>query len=139
MSDPAKIAALVAARRSTLPSDSDNLKRVYRHTFPLARAPGQKAVVLDMAVEYWRVLFSSPSWSWSSPSTPWLDWWLTFLTEKYQRSVNKDLWDQTLMFARKTVEDEQLGFWSEDSAWPAVIDDFVAYVKERRGTSMDLS
>jgi DCN1-like protein 1/2 len=26
-----------------------------------------------------------------------------------------------------------LSFWSEDGAWPGVIDEFVAYVKEKRG------
>ena len=87
-----------------------------------------------MATEYWRLLFSEPSVEWSTKSTPWLEWWIEFLQTKYKKSVNKDMWDQTMVFALKTLEDENLSFWSEDSAWPGVIDEFVAYVKtDKRG------
>lgn len=141
VSEPKKIAKEVSTRQASLTSDSALLKKVYRHTFTLARAPGQKAVALEAATEYWRVLLSAPSLAWSSPSTPWLEWWLEFLTEKYKKSVNKDLWDQTLVFAQRTLDDESMGFWSEDAAWPGVIDEFVEYVKEKRGgaDSMDTS
>ncbi|KAH0158299.1 DUF298-domain-containing protein, partial [Aureobasidium melanogenum] len=109
-------------------------KSIYKHTFILARQPGQKAVALENATEYWRLLLTSPSLQWSTPNTPWLDWWIEFLTEKYKKSVNKDMWDQTLVFAEKTLVDEALSFWSEDSAWPGVIDEFVEYVKtDKRG------
>lgn len=139
ISDPSNIAALVASRSALLPSDPDVLKAVYRHTFPLARAPGQKAVALDTATEYWRVLLAAPSLDWTgAKGTPWLEWWLEFLTEKYGKSVNKDLWDQTLVFAQRTLADEDMGFWSEDSAWPGVIDEFVAFVKERRSDGMEV-
>lgn len=37
------------------------------------------------------------------------------------------------MFAQKTLEDGSMSWWSEDGAWPGVIDDFVAFVRERRG------
>ncbi|KAF2148249.1 hypothetical protein K461DRAFT_262261 [Myriangium duriaei CBS 260.36] len=141
VSDPSKIATLVSSRRQSLPSDPALIKKVYRHTFIIARAAGQKAVALDAATEYWRVLLSSPSLAWRSKDTPWLDWWLEFLTERYKKSVNKDLWDQTLVFAQRTLEDESMGFWSEDAAWPGVIDEFVEFVKEKRGggESMDTS
>jgi DCN1-like protein 1/2 len=41
------------------------------------------------------------------------------------------MWNMTLNFAIKCVEDETLSFWSEDGAWPSVIDDFVAWCKEK--------
>jgi DCN1-like protein 1/2 len=41
------------------------------------------------------------------------------------------MWNQTLEFANKTMEDESLSFWSEDGAWPSVIDDFVSWCKEK--------
>ena len=78
------------------------------------------------------MLLAAPSLAWTGPDAPWLDWWLEFLTERYGKSVNKDLWDQTLVFAQKTLEDPSLGFWSEDAAWPGVIDEFVGFVGERR-------
>ena len=46
--------------------------------------------------------------------------------------MNKDLWRQTLTFAEETVKDDTLGFWSEESSWPSVIDDFVEWVKTEK-------
>lgn len=43
------------------------------------------------------------------------------------------MWNQLFEFYLKSIEDETLSFWSEDGAWPGVIDDFVAYAKEKRG------
>lgn len=36
------------------------------------------------------------------------------------------------MFALKSLDDESLGWWSEDGAWPGVLDEFVAFVAEKR-------
>lgn len=136
VSDINKMREMVQQRRANLddPSFRPTFKSIYKHTFILARQPGQKAVALENATEYWRLLLTKPSLEWSAPNTPWLDWWIEFLTEKYKKSVNKDMWDQTLVFAEKTLHDEALSFWSEDSAWPGVIDEFVEYVKtDKRG------
>ncbi|KAI5205246.1 hypothetical protein AUEXF2481DRAFT_9266 [Aureobasidium subglaciale EXF-2481] len=142
INDVKKMRDTVEQRRAKLadPSFRPTFKSIYKHTFILARQPGQKAVALEAATEYWNLLFTSPSLDWSSPSTPWLDWWKEFLETKYKKSVNKDMWDQTLVFAEKTLDDEALSFWSEDSAWPGVIDEFVEYVKteKRAGDAMDV-
>jgi DCN1-like protein 1/2 len=131
---------MVQQRRASLADASfrPTFKSIYKHTFLLARQSGQKAVALEAATEYWRLLLTSPSLEWSTSSTPWLEWWIEFLQEKYKKSVNKDMWDQTLVFAEKTLADENLSFWSEDSAWPGVIDEFVEYVKtdKRAGQSV---
>ena len=96
---------------------------------------------MEAATEYWKVLFTEPSIAWSTENTPWLDWWIEFLQERYKKSVNKDMWDQTLSFAEKVLDDESLKWWSEDSAWPGVIDEFVEYVQKdkRGGEAMDVS
>ena len=52
---------------------------------------------------------------------------------KWKKAVNKDLWKQTLTFAEETMKDESLEFWNEESSWPSVIDDFVAWVKTEKG------
>lgn len=119
-----------------MPSNKDLFTKVYKYTFLIARTPGQKAVGLEMALVYWDLLFSSPlsAVTWSTPSTPWLTWWSEFLTTSYKKSVNKDMWNETLKFAQLTLEDEAMSFWSEESSWPSVIDDFVDWVKkEKRG------
>jgi DCN1-like protein 1/2 len=136
INDVKKMSETVQQRRDSLGEQSfrATFKNIYKHTFKLAKVPEQKAVGLEMASEYWRLLFTKPSLEWSTASTPWLEWWIEFLTEKYKKSVNKDLWDQTLVFAEKTLADEGMSFWSEDSAWPGVIDEFVEYVKtDKRG------
>ena len=46
--------------------------------------------------------------------------------------MNRDMWNMTYEFYKKTLEDESLGWWDEHGAWPGVVDDFVVYVKERR-------
>ena len=126
--------------RETLPTDKELFTRVYNHTFSLALTQGQKAVQLETATEYWRLLLTAPSLNWSTPKTPWLTWWIEYLGTQWKKSVNKDLWKQTGKFVAESLKDETMGFWSEDGAWPSVIDDFVAFVKEKRaegGQAMD--
>jgi len=109
------------------------LKRVYRYTFVCSKEKGQKALPLENALVYWELIFNSPGKPWVTASTNWIDLWGEFLRAKWTKSVNKDMWNQTFEFFLKTMQDETLSFWSEDSAWPGVIDEFVAYVKEKRG------
>ena len=125
--------AAVATFRTRLTTDPDFFKRVYKYTFLIARTPGQKAVALDAAIEFWRLLFSPPSVSWNTATTPWLDLWIEYLERKWKKTVNKDMWEQTLAFSQKSLKDETMSWWSEDGAWPGVLDEFVLYVNERKG------
>lgn len=118
-------------------SDLALFKRVYKHTFICAKDKGQKALALENALVYWDLLFSPPGKSWVTRSTNWAALWAEFLNAKWTKSVNKDMWNQTFVFFEKTMEDESLSFWSEDGAWPGVIDEFVAYAKEKRGDVPD--
>jgi len=47
--------------------------------------------------------------------------------------VNKDVWNETLRFAQESLQDQALSFWSEEASWPSVIDEFVGWVKNKRG------
>jgi DCN1-like protein 1/2 len=116
-----------------LSSDINLFKRVYKHTFICSKERGQKALPLENAVVYWQMLFNPPGMKWATASTNWLALWLDFLDKKWTKSVNKDMWNQTFEFFQKSMQDETMSFWSEDGAWPSVIDDFVAYVKDKRG------
>lgn len=132
MSDVPGIRALVEERENKIgdPSFKTQFKSIYKHSFILARPEGQKAVPLETAGVFWGLLLKQ----WSTNNTPWLEWWVEFLETRWKKSVNKDMWDQTLTFSDKTLEDESMSWWSEDSAWPGVIDEFVEYVqKEKRG------
>lgn len=109
------------------------MKRVYKHTFVVAKPPGQKAIPLEQAIEYWRLLYSPSGLDWNTNTTPWLHWWIEFLESKWKRTVNKDMWDQLFNFAEKSLDDETLSFWSEDGAWPGVIDEFVEWARTEKG------
>jgi DCN1-like protein 1/2 len=110
---------------------------VYRHTFICSKEKGQKALPLDNALVYWELLFSPPGMTWATPSNNWLGLWTEYLNKNWTKSVNRDMWNQTFEFYQKSMQDESLSFWSEDGAWPGVIDDFVAYVKTKRGDVVD--
>lgn len=138
-----KIKSTVAQRRSQLPTDKELFKRVYNHTFQLALQEKQKGLSMEIAMEFWKVLLEKPGFAWRTASTPWIDWWFEFYESRVKKAVNKDLWKQILNFARETVKDDTLGFWSEESSWPSVIDEFVEWVKtEKRpggGDAMEIS
>ena len=123
--------------KTSLSSSLEIFTKVYTHTFQLAKGSGnQKAVPLEMATEYWNLLFTHQlsAVKWSTRSFPWAQWWTEFLTTEWKRSINKDIWNQTLKFAQLTLQDEAMSFWSEEASWPSVIDEFVEWVKkEKRG------
>jgi DCN1-like protein 1/2 len=124
------------ARKNEIRSDRALFKRVYNHTFILLlEEKAKKTIELEQAEGFWRVLFSPAGLEWKSKSgsRPWLDWWMEFLTAKWGKAVNKDLWRQTLTFAEATLADEGLGFWTEESSWPSVIDEFVEWVQTEKG------
>lgn len=127
-----KISNIVGQRRAQLSGNAALFKRVYNHTFTLALQEGQKSLQPEIAAEFWRMLFSAPGLEWKTSRTPWLDWWLQFQEEKWKRAVGKDLWRQTLAFAEASMKDDSLGFWSEESSWPSVIDEFVDWVKNEK-------
>lgn len=126
-------------QKITQPSErtqSGLYRRVYKHTFKLACQPGAKSIPLETAAEFWKNLFSDKAMAWvSADETEWFPMYLAFLQEKWKKAVNKDLWDQTLLFALKTLEDPSMSWWSEDSAWPGIIDEFVGFAKEKTGVA----
>ena len=128
-----KQAAYVNSQTSELSKDRDYFKRIYRYTFIFSREPGQKAMPLDTAIIYWNMLFTAPAWEWKTKDTNWLGLWTEYLEKNWTKTVSKDMWNQTAEFAIKTLDDDSLAFYSEDGAWPSVIDDFVDWIKEKRG------
>jgi DCN1-like protein 1/2 len=121
-------------------SDPKTFREVYRHAFILGKEGEARAVTLDMATMFWQILFKEPGRPWVGRQTglDWLSQWLAFLSEKWTRTVSKDMWNQTYEFAAKSIEDESLSFWSEDGAWPGVIDQFVAWYREKKATTEDM-
>jgi DCN1-like protein 1/2 len=131
----AKQQAVLANMRKSLGTDAPYFRKVYRNAFLLARAPGQKSVALDAACEFWRLLFGEQGWRWNSKETDWLEEWVGFVETKWKKSVGKDMWDQTEIFAQKCLEDGSLGWWDEEQSWPGVLDDFAVFMREKLGKS----
>ena len=127
-----KIRSAVQQRQSQLQTDKPTFRQVYNHAFLLGLANNQKSLALEVAIEFWSLLFSASGYQWRTSKTPWLDWWIEFQQNKWKKAVNKDLWRQTLTFAEETMKDETLSFWSEEASWPSVIDDFVEWVKTEK-------
>jgi len=132
--------------RKKVATDTVYFKQVYRYAFKLAKPEGQRSVPMDSAIDFWNMFFRQGKGGidWNASSTSWLDLWTEFYEAKSKRPVNKDLWNMVGELVLKTREPdgESLGWWTEDGAWPMAIDDFVAFVKEKRksdGDSMDTS
>jgi DCN1-like protein 1/2 len=130
--------AYIKSLKAELPANEAVFERVYKYSFTICKTGNSKQAALEQAIAFWDLLLGSPlsAIQWTSPNTPWLDWWKEFLTTSFKKSVNKDMWNETLKFAKLTLKDEAMTFWTEESSWPSVIDDFVAWVKnEKRGGS----
>jgi DCN1-like protein 1/2 len=127
----------IKSQVSRLSIDLPVFKKVYRHAFFANKERSQRALDLEVAIGAWKGLFAPPGWTWATESTDWLELWVQYLEQKWTKSVNKDMWNQTFEFFQKSLNDDSMGFWSEDGAWPGVIDDFVVYVKEHRAGSSD--
>lgn len=126
---------------ASLSRDPAYFKRVYRYVFTAGKEPDQRALSLENAVVFWTMLFSAPGLEWRTASHDWLGLWKTYLDERWTRSVNRDMWNMTLEFAVRSMGDETLGFWSEEGAWPSVVDEFVAWCRERgvgKGEEMEV-
>ena len=125
--------AAIPRLTTAIASDANAFKRVYRFTFNLAKPAGQRAVPLDVAIAMWTTLFTPPGTPWNTRKMHWLDLWTDYLNEKWKKTVNKDMWNMTGEFQRKTVELDRAGLdnWDMNGTWPVVIDEFVVWVKEK--------
>lgn len=129
--------AFIRGQIARLSTDPSYFKRVYRHAFIAGKEANQKSLPLENAIVFWQLLFSPPGRPWKSANRDWSALWEQFLTAKWTRSVNKDMWNMTLEFANKTMEDEALTFYNEEDSWPAVVDEFVSWY--RKSDAMDLN
>lgn len=123
----------------SLSTDPDLFRKVYRHAFVAGKEADQRALSLENATIYWDMLFTKPGFSWTGRTSgiDWMAQWKAFLSEKWTRSVSRDMWQQVQVFAAKSVDDESLSFYSPEGSWPGVIDDFVAWHRAKSAT-MDI-
>lgn len=73
-----------------------------------------------MAIGLWEILL--PGYF------PLLHHWLEFVRTHCRNSISKDLWMQVMDFGHQIKSD--LSNFDENGAWPVLIDDFAAHMKE---------
>jgi DCN1-like protein 1/2 len=75
----------------------------------------------DLAVAYWKMLFSGNPTNKHSQKFKFLDLWLKFLDERSnQRSITKDTWDLLLDFSTTIRPD--FSNYDHDGAWPTYVE-----------------
>ncbi|KAI5120249.1 hypothetical protein M0805_007553 [Coniferiporia weirii] len=136
-----------------LASDPRYFQQVYSYTFDFARTEGQRSIGLDFAQGYWSLLIpyglsggalshiapdedgddamDSDEQGWKPEYT---EWWFDFLREKECKGVSKDTWTMFLEFVRAI--DSKFERYDETAAWPSLIDDFVAWAREKLATKV---
>jgi DCN1-like protein 1/2 len=63
-----------------------------------------------------------------------LEDWIGFIESRSSiKGISRDQWNQLFKFAKLSIEDESLRWHNEEQSWPALIDEFVAHVREMRG------
>ncbi|EFJ50752.1 hypothetical protein VOLCADRAFT_88591 [Volvox carteri f. nagariensis] len=113
--------------RSEVKTDA-KFKEVYAFAYNFSREKGQKCVMLDTAVAMWQLLFSVPEQRW-----PLIDDWCEFLTKHHNRAISKDTWLQLFDFIKASSVKPDFSNFDENSAWPYLLDEFVEYMKNKRG------
>jgi DCN1-like protein 1/2 len=132
----AKQKQFITAHKNTLGNhmQTELLDKVYKNTFGLLLQQGQRSAEKSTCIEFWRTLFSPPSLKWSTPSFNWLEEWIKFINgPSGVKGISRDQWNHVLKFARFSLQDQSLSFHNEEQSWPALIDDFVAHVRDLRG------
>ena len=101
-----------------------NLQEVYKFTFSFSLDPGCKSLALAPAVELWKILLGPLK-------SRLVGLWLEYLVEvKKPVSISKDTWNMFFLFEGATREQGLEGY-NEEDAWPLLIDEFVAHLREK--------
>ena len=101
----------------------DSFREIYNFAYKFSCEKGQKCVHLDTALAMWQLLLPETKW-------PFIEDWCTYIEEHHKRAVSKDTWVQLLDFIRNISPD--FSNYDENGAWPYLIDEFVAWKKEKQ-------
>ncbi|KAI8109646.1 hypothetical protein M9434_000927 [Picochlorum sp. BPE23] len=103
-------------------NDRKKFKEIYEYAFMFSRENNQKCLQLDVALSVWPLLITKEKWKY-------IDLWCEFLQEHHKKAISKDTWTQLLDFI--DVMDDTFSQYDPTGAWPYLIDEFVALVKEQ--------
>lgn len=107
-------------------NDSDLFARVYKFTFGYVldkqdKSNIQKQLPLEEAIEYWKLLIPNSN---SEMFFNWLE------NESNRKTIKRDEWNMLPSFLQlaKDGETNLISRYSEDDAWPLLMDDYVEYL-----------
>ena len=121
--------AKIQARLPQLQADLGNprtFKQFYEFAFDASRAEGQKVLDLQTGIALWKMLLDCKFVH--------LEAWCDYMENEFQKSITKDTWKLLLEFSNQANEDLS-NIDLDNSAWPVVIDEFVEYVRAKRGSA----
>ncbi|WVQ83956.1 hypothetical protein IAT38_006101 [Cryptococcus sp. DSM 104549] len=141
----AKLKAYLPTLRRQLNTDPAYFKKVYAHAFVMgksAQPAATRSLALDTSCDFWSLfippaLHSTPS-ALSNATTgaapefgdAEFDLWIEFVKGK-GKDISKDTWALLVDFIRSI--DKEFKTYDEEAAWPSMIDDFVEFVRSKRG------
>ncbi|KNE71576.1 hypothetical protein AMAG_16138 [Allomyces macrogynus ATCC 38327] len=103
----------------------------YKYAFELMRQPPARAVPLDMATDMWPLVLGHQA-QWARVTAD----WLAFLSEESRgvKVITRDQWTSWLDFVSQTTPPFDQ-YDADGSAWPTLMDSFVAWYRTRAGAS----
>ncbi|KAK6536508.1 Scaffold-type E3 ligase [Arthrobotrys megalospora] len=112
--------------RQSLDTDEDYFKDVYKWVFGWAKPAGTKALPLESAIEWWRLLLQS-----RFGDNGHLERWAEFLESKWKKSIPKDTWNMFYEFILSAKADPTLTGYDEHGSYPSTIDAYVDYYRNQ--------
>ncbi|OQR95643.1 hypothetical protein THRCLA_07698 [Thraustotheca clavata] len=103
-------------------NDASFFAHVYAFSYGFAKEKDQKSLGVETALALWELLLVK--------RFPLLNDWVDYVKNHHKNAISKDVWTQTLEFTIHVKPD--LSNYDENSAWPVLIDDFVAHMKEKK-------
>jgi DCN1-like protein 1/2 len=120
---PEKLREALPRLRARLdPAQAEPFLELYKFAHSWACEPGQKSVGKDTACALWHLLLGPLKW-------PLLGDWVDFVQHSSVRGLTRDVWLQTLLFARHLQRsgNDLRSADLESGAWPVLIDEFVEF------------
>lgn len=118
----AKVQSKIEYLKSFL-NDSNIFKNIYRYAYDFARDKDQRSMDIETAKAMLDLLLGK-QW-------PLYPEFAQFLRQSKYKVINKDQWCNILEFSRTINND--LANYDVDGAWPVMLDEFVEWLRHKRG------
>jgi len=123
----AKMKGEIASIKSSLQSKT-SFRDFYRWLFDYIKEDSdRKSIDIEPAIEMMGLVLP--------PHFTLCDTWIEFLkTPRKEKTISKDIWEQTFEFA-KDIKPDLTNYEDEDSggAWPVLFDEFVTFARKAKG------